>query len=228
MRRIIGIIGALVLAGGVASAKGAGQQSMQDQQFLNKAYSINMGEVRTAELAQQKASSPQVKQYAQRLMKDHQKSLEDLRKAAQKDDMMLPTQIAPEQQQTYTQLSQLSGPQFDRAYLQDQQTGHQEAIQAFRQEADTGTSKNLKRYAQKTLPTLQEHQQMASQHMRQLEQQQPSPTGTMPGGQQQMPGGQQQMPEQQQQMPGQPQQMPGGQQQPMPEQQQPQQPPQGY
>lgn len=217
MRRIIGIIGALVLAGGVASAR-SDQASAQDQQFVKKAYSINTAEVKLGNLALEKGTSPAVKDYGRRMVDDHQKALDQLRTAAKKDGMSLPTQLAPEQQQEYQQLSQQSGPQFDQAYLQHMKTGHKDAIQVFQKEADSGTKPNLKAYAEKVLPTLHTHEQLATQKVKQLQQQQPAPTGTMPGEQQPTP-------EQQQPMQPQPMQP---QQQPSPQPVQPQQQQQNY
>lgn len=207
MRRsifIMGIMGALVLAGGVASAN-ANDQAAQDQQFVKKAYSINLGEVKLGELAQQKGTSPAVKDYAQRMVQDHQQALSDLRQAAQKDDVTLPTELAPKEQNLYKQLSQKSGPQFDQAYLQHMKAGHKEAIDTFQKEARNGTKPELKQYAQKTLPTLHTHEQLATQKVKQLEQEQAAPTTTMPGEQQGQPMEQQGQPVQpQEQQPIQP------------------------
>lgn len=197
MRRMIGIMGALALAGGVASANANNPQelSKQDQQFVNQAYSINAGEVKLGELAQKKGTTPDVKDYGRRLAEDHRLGLEQLQRAAQKDNIRLPTQLDQKHQELYQKLSQLSGPQFDQAYLEHMKEGHQEAIDTFQKEVDKGSHQNLKQYAQKQLPVLKAHKAIAKQNLKEEHEHEAAPTGTMPGTE---------SPEQMQQQPLQP------------------------
>jgi len=58
-------------------------------------------------------------------------------------------------------LAGLSGAGFDREYMRQQLKDHEKAIDLFQKEADKGKDQELKDWANKTLPTLREHQRMA-------------------------------------------------------------------
>jgi predicted outer membrane protein len=59
-------------------------------------------------------------------------------------------------------LKGLRGADFDKVYLQKLGVeGHQKAVAAFQKEADGGQNPDLKKAAQKALPTIQEHLKMA-------------------------------------------------------------------
>lgn len=185
MRRILGILGAVALAGGAALAQGgATTASSTDNQFLQKAYNINLGEVRLGELAQQRGQSQTVKDLGRRMVGDHQLALDQLRRAAQQDGLTLPNELDPQTKQAYERLSQLSGQSFDLAYLEHMKSGHDKAIQAFQNEANNGQATNLRNYAKKTLPALHAHADVVQQDQQQLmqqQQQQPQPSSTQPG-----------------------------------------------
>jgi predicted outer membrane protein len=59
-------------------------------------------------------------------------------------------------------LKQLNGKEFDQAYIQKVGLeGHQSAIAAFEKEISDGQNADLKKAAQKALPTIKEHYKMA-------------------------------------------------------------------
>jgi putative membrane protein len=61
------------------------------------------------------------------------------------------------------QLSHLNGPEFDREVQQHAVKAHEKAIKLFQNEAVAGQDPDLKAFAQKTLPVLQQHLAMARQ-----------------------------------------------------------------
>ncbi len=64
---------------------------------------------------------------------------------------------------TYNRLAKLSGDQFDKEYMRTQLKAHEQAIALFNRETNSGNDSELKAFAAKTLPTLQEHQRMAQE-----------------------------------------------------------------
>jgi len=62
-----------------------------------------------------------------------------------------------------SKLSGLNGAEFDRACQQDAVAAHEKAVKLFQTEAQSGQDPELKAFAQKTLPTSQEHLRMARQ-----------------------------------------------------------------
>ncbi|MEJ0090933.1 MAG: DUF4142 domain-containing protein [Limisphaerales bacterium] len=57
----------------------------------------------------------------------------------------------------------LSGPQFDRAFISHMITGHEKAISKFETASANLQDPELKKYANKTLPTLRKHLEMAQE-----------------------------------------------------------------
>ena len=61
-------------------------------------------------------------------------------------------------------LKALNGKAFDTAYIEKLGVqGHQEAVAAFQKEAQDGQNADLKKAAQKALPTIQQHLKMAQE-----------------------------------------------------------------
>jgi len=146
---------------GLTVGSGSAAVSSADRTFAEKAASGGLAEIQAAQLAQQRASSPQVKQFASRMITDHTKANDELQQIAEEEDITLPAQ--PDQQGMAAQrkLQALNGTAFDQSYAQQQLGDHQQAIALFRKEATSGQDPALKSYAQKTLPILQQHLQLA-------------------------------------------------------------------
>ena len=135
--------------------------SSTDQTFVQEAASGGMAEVQTAQLAQQRSSSAQVKQFANRMITDHTQANNELQQIAQDENVSLPEKLNTKDAAAYNKLSSLNGQAFDQAYAQGAVTDHQQDITLFRKEAQSGQDPALKSFAQKTLPILQQHLQLA-------------------------------------------------------------------
>jgi len=85
-----------------------------DMQFLMKASQSDFTEIKFSQLAMDKASSPQVKAFAQKMITDHQTLETDMKPFADKAGVSLVMELDAEHQQKYDALSQLSGMDFDK------------------------------------------------------------------------------------------------------------------
>lgn len=135
--------------------------AMTDAQFAKEAAGGGMAEVKLGQLAQEKGTSDAVKAFGKRMMADHTQAGENLKAAAAKSNIELPTDMGPRDQATYDRLSKLSGTDFDQAYARDMVRDHMHDVAAFRHESTNGTDPNIKQFATATLPTLQEHLKQA-------------------------------------------------------------------
>jgi putative membrane protein len=146
------------------TAAKTGTQAMKttaDSHFVMEAAQGGMAEVELGELASQKASSSDVKQFAQRMVSDHGKANDELKTLAQSKNITLPTTPNAEAKATKDRLSKLDGAAFDRAYMQHMLTDHRKDVAAFRTESKSGKDADVKSWAAKTLPTLEEHLKLA-------------------------------------------------------------------
>ena len=55
----------------------------------------------------------------------------------------------------------MHGKAFDQHYMRLMVGDHDKAVKLFRQESGSGHNAELKQFAQKTLPTIEQHQKMA-------------------------------------------------------------------
>jgi putative membrane protein len=132
-----------------------------DHHFVTDVAMDGMAEVELGRVAADKASSADVKKFAQRMVDDHSKANDELKTLAQNKNITLPTAVDAKHKAAMDRLSKLSGESFDRAYMQDMVRDHQKAVTAFRTESKGGKDADVKAWAAKTLPTLEEHLKMA-------------------------------------------------------------------
>lgn len=145
------------------AASGAATVSATDPAtFVDKAGRAGAFEVEASKLAQTAGSSPDVKNFANRMVDDHTHAAADLKQAA--GTITVPAEPSADQRAKIDALKGKSGADFDRQYASEVGVAaHEEAVALFDDYARNGTDANLKAFAAKTLPTLREHLTMAKQ-----------------------------------------------------------------
>jgi putative membrane protein len=128
-----------------------------DRKFVMDALKGGMAEVELGKLASEKASHDQVKQFGKRMTDDHGKAGEELKKIAEEKGITPPGELDAKHKKLHDRLSKLSGHDFDRAYVSEMVKDHRKDVKEFKREADKAKDPDVKAYAAKTLPTLQEH-----------------------------------------------------------------------
>jgi putative membrane protein len=128
-----------------------------DSRFVMDAAHAGMAEVELGKLATQKASKDEVKKFGQRMVDDHSKAGDELKSIAQGKNMTWPTEVDAKHKAVADRLTKLSGDAFDRAYMQEMVEGHRKVAAMVRTESTSGKDPEIKAWAAKTLPTVQEH-----------------------------------------------------------------------
>ena len=129
-----------------------------DAQFAKKAAQGNMAEVALGKLATQNAQSDDVKKFGQRMVDDHTKAEQDLEGVASKNNLTLPTDVSPTQKAEEQRLEKLKGAAFDRAYMRLMVKDHVKDVAEFKKESEnTAANGDLRDYAKRTYPTLDDH-----------------------------------------------------------------------
>lgn len=136
-------------------------QAVDTTQFAVKAASGSLMEVALGQMAQQKAMNQDVKQFGQTMITDHGKANAELEALAKASNMALPTAPLPQHQQHISHLRDLSGAEFDKAYMGMMVLDHQKTIAEFQQAVQHNPDPKMKDFAQKTLPVLKKHLDMA-------------------------------------------------------------------
>ncbi|MEH2182318.1 DUF4142 domain-containing protein [Nostoc sp.] len=144
------------------TTSGQNTPSSSDKQFMTEAAQGGLAEVQLGKLALKRGTSKAVKQFAQRMVKDHTPVNNQLKQLAAKKGVTLPTSLDTTNKQVQQRLSNLSGASFDREYLNQMLEDHQNDVSAFQTEAQGGQDPDVKAFAAKTLPTLQQHLKQVS------------------------------------------------------------------
>jgi putative membrane protein len=132
-------------------------------EFVKHAAQGGMAEVALGRLAADKATNPDVKQFGQRMVDDHSKANEELTSLASSKGIQPAASADPKHQALMDRLGKLSGAEFDKAYMEAMVQDHDHDVSAFRTYSERGADPEVKAWAAKTLPTLEEHQQLAKQ-----------------------------------------------------------------
>ncbi len=167
MKKTVTLLSAAILVSGTALFAQTGSSDRMtgpgspDQNFMMKAAQGGMAEVKMGQLATQNAQSQAVKDFGQKMVDDHTKANDELKGLAGQKSVTLPTDLDAKDQATYDRLSKLNGAAFDKAYMRDMVMDHRKDIADFQHEANNGRDPDVKAWASKTLPTLQEHLRIA-------------------------------------------------------------------
>jgi putative membrane protein len=159
-RSLIAAAAFVAVAGSVAFAQ---QQNTGDATiFAKKVAASNAFEIQSSQLANDRAERDEVKTFAKKMIDDHTKSGQEFKAAVKSADVAAPPEEPDvNQKQTLSRLQQVRGKSFDDQYMGAQLKAHQEAVALFKSYSAQGKSAPLKDFAQKTLPTLEHHLQMA-------------------------------------------------------------------
>ena len=136
----------------------------QDRTFAVQASQSNRAEIELGNLALAQASNDSVKYYAQLMVTEHTQAQNELKEVA--DDMDLNVNLDQPLGAEFTAIQQslagLSGAAFDSIYMKSQVVSHQTTLANFQTEINSGGSANVKAYANKYLPHIQTHLDMAN------------------------------------------------------------------
>jgi putative membrane protein len=131
-----------------------------DENFVKEAAKGGVAEVELGKLATEKASNERVKQFGQKMVTDHSKANDELKPIATSKNIQIASDLDSKHQATYNRMKAMSGAAFDRAYVSDMLRDHEKDVAAFRKESTSGQDPDVKAFAAKTLPTLEEHLKM--------------------------------------------------------------------
>jgi putative membrane protein len=135
----------------------------QDRKYFQEMAQANLAEIETGKLAQNKASSDDVKKYAQHMVEDHGTMLQEQQAMAKAKGVSLPKQPKKEHQSALKKLQGVSGEQFDRAYMEQMVKDHEKTLKLVQDAAKSAKDPQLKQAAEKAVPEVQKHLDMAKQ-----------------------------------------------------------------
>jgi putative membrane protein len=151
--------------GGTGDQKPLKAPADADSRFAMTAAEGGMLEVELGRLASTRTANAEVQQFAARMVTEHSKANAELTEIASGKSLTLPTQeqVKSKHEGMIAKLQKLEGAAFDREYMAAMVKDHDKDVALFEKQAKNGRDVALKAFAEKTLPTLREHQKMAKQ-----------------------------------------------------------------
>jgi putative membrane protein len=159
---------AMVVPAGLALASGDHGQarhrhlSSQDREWLTSAIQGAKFEVLGGMTAVHHASSPAVKAFGKRMIRDHSREYRDLRAVAHRLGVPAPTRPDPEQRKSLWVLSHFWGGKFNCAYITDEYSDHVGDKAEAELEIAAGSNHVVKQNARQWLRVYEMHLSMAS------------------------------------------------------------------
>jgi putative membrane protein len=159
---LFGVVVAMSAAGSsTAAPRATTHLSAQDANYLQQSISGDRFEIIGGRLALQKGTTSGVRALAQRLVKDHSKSLAESVREAKTAGVKVPSAPTPTMVWELNIVRSMSGTAFDRWYSTLEVKDHQQDIEEATFEANHGSAPSIKQSAKKEIPTLEMHLALA-------------------------------------------------------------------
>ncbi len=134
---------------------------MTAENVLNKLHMGNTMEIAMGQLAVQKGNSEEVRQFGERLIKDHQQADEQVKQVAAEENITLKEPQADEKHQKHmAKLKGLSGEEFDKAFLKAMDKDHTKTLALLRKAQNEIQEESVTQLVTRLQPTIREHDQI--------------------------------------------------------------------
>jgi putative membrane protein len=157
---LIGIFSCLAAISFMSSVRAADSISAEDNAFVMKAAQGGMTEVQLGQLAADKGTSQDVKDFGLKMVADHGMANDELKSIASSKGIMLPDKLDAKHQAMIDEMSRLSAAAFDKAYVAAMVAAHKKDDALFTKEAFSGQDADIKAFAAKTDETVKMHLSM--------------------------------------------------------------------
>lgn len=135
--------------------------SKDDASFAVNAAAGGMMEVQLGQLAGQKASAQDVKDFGAMMVKDHSQGGVKLKAIATGKNLTLPDSLSSDMQKEMADLQTKNGADFDKAYINMMVDDHKKDIKEFESEAKNGSDADIRGFADSSLHMLHMHLEAA-------------------------------------------------------------------
>lgn len=152
----LAVCAALIFASNGMSAEKDTLDS-HDVKFVKQEAAAGMALVKLAGLGAQKAVRPEVKAFAEMIVKDHTTANEELSKLAATKGVEISAVIAPKYAEAFQNLEKTESADFDKEFLNVAVSSHKKCVGSFENAAQSAADSDVKSWAEEKLPTLKAH-----------------------------------------------------------------------
>ena len=131
--------------------------SKSDQKFLTASAQDSISEVAVSEMAVKKATNPQVKAFAQRMVADHTAMNDEMKSMARQKGVSIPKRPDEQHAQQSAALSAMNGAEFDKAYMAAQVADHSKTVAKFEDQAKSAKDPEVRAFASRHAGMMRQH-----------------------------------------------------------------------
>jgi putative membrane protein len=157
MKKVLAVAAVVLALAAVGVTAAAASPPPQDENWLMTSISGDRFEIAGGKIALARATTPQARALARRLIADHAKSLREASELARRWGMKPPPAATPSQQWQLNRLKNMSKSQFDVQYASLEVKDHNQDIEETGFEAREGQAWEIRMDAKHELPMLNMH-----------------------------------------------------------------------
>ena len=163
MRSLVCLVaaGALVALPAFAQIKSDQKIDNADAAAMKQLAQANLNEIEGGKAAASKAQSPDVKQFAQKMVDDHTQMLNDLKALARQKSVSLPESVSLKDKAQMKMMERASGADFDKKYMEEMVKDHQKDLKEVQDLTAKTKDADFKAALQKASGKITEHLQLA-------------------------------------------------------------------
>ncbi len=119
--------------------------SDKDKTFLKDSTEDNLAEIKMAEMTVKTTKNPQIKTFAEQMIKDHNALLTGAKPVAMKAGVTPPTTTSAKAAAEYLKLKALTGDTYDKSYIRTMVADHHEDLNKVKTENSTTSNPDMKK-----------------------------------------------------------------------------------
>jgi putative membrane protein len=146
-----------LLAGAAVQAE---DTKSSDKTFVKNAIEGSLAEVNFAKLALQKSQDKNVREFATKMIHDHEMLIAEMKPVAKELGVKVPTGTPLSDHAKYEELKMKSGTDFDRAYVETMVKDHHDDLSDFLNEENKTSNPQLKATVEKGESVIKEHTEL--------------------------------------------------------------------
>jgi putative membrane protein len=132
-----------------------------DEAFIAAVAQGGMAEIELSKVAMRTAESPEVRNFATKMVQEHTANNAELADIAMRESIPLPVAPDSDHMQLRDKLIAMKGTEFDKTYMDAMRADHQKMADLLVGASTTVSTDDLRNFIKKTLPAVQRHIRMA-------------------------------------------------------------------
>jgi len=183
MYRFIAHLALILVFGFIARIAGAATTLGREEGiFLKDLYARGQGEIALARSVKERTKTPTVKEYTERLVRDHTELGAEITTIARERGIELPRELPPESKAAQQELEDKAGQELEKAYMRRALQEHRTMMVRMEEQGRNARDEEVREIARRALARAREHLALAQRWDPTLSPAPPPLVRTIPGG----------------------------------------------